>query len=858
MREGQHATTIREIEGLSSNADCVRWLAEDLKGAGVTPFIGAGLSMPFGFPGWPAFLRDCARIYGIGTAIQDLLSKGQYEEAAEACLGARNPQAFQDRLVANFGADKSEDIGLEGAVALVPLLAKGPVITTNFDRVLERVFVLSGVPFEDRVWGGKVSAAISGFQREARILLKLHGDVEDGEDRVLTRAEYAQAYGSLTESSLDLRKPLVRLLSLSALKKPFLFLGCSLQQDRTMAVLQKLFGQYPEVKHYALVEAAESDTELQKRATFLGEHGIQRPIWFPKGRHDLIEVILHEVLSRAGMDAAGAAARNRVPAGAGRAVALLAAVSRFPQAGLSPRADAASNSQVIAEALENAGICRFEVRRFLDAPGRDIEKDAVRLFQNSAPDDTLVFYYIGKSRVSENGELYLCGPDTEAESLDATALDLSWLRKQIDKARARRIVVILDCPFIGPTVGDVGNILPGQIARGHGKWVMTATARVAEDSNEGPIGFSKMVARAIRCLEGDLNGDGIVTVDELFRFLEQQIPGPDRPRSWAFEVVPSEIILARNKETTATSVPVATTDPGFITTVRPLMKAKQIIPFIGPGIYGSGPLSSFALSAALATRAELKTDEPTPLATAAQYLDHLRQDRTLLLQEFQEVLSKASQEPGRVGVHDLLCDLEPPILIVSATYDWMLEDRLLREGKPFVLVAHVLSSAGKEHDGEILVFRPGTETSVCYAAADAVPLDPKKERVIYKVMGSPSLSGFTDPGLQIDTTVLTEMDHLTFLGRLEYQHTKMPDVFNQCFQSRKLLFLGYSLDIWQYRLVMSLIKRMEVSKIYAVRQPKSAMETLCWDCLGARLIQADPESFIRSFRTNGLAAAARP
>ena len=114
------------------------------------------------------------------------------------------------------------------------------------------------------------------------------------------------------------------------------------------------------------------------------------------------------------------------------------------------------------------------------------------------------------------------------------------------------------------------------------------------------------------------------------------------------------------------------------------------------------------------------------------------------------------------------------------------------------------------------------------------------------------------PDQQIDTVVLTETDHLTFLGALENQHSKIPDVFNSCFLSRKLLFLGYSLDVWQYRLVMSLIQKMDVSKIYAVRQPKSAMENLCWECLNARLIKADPESFILSFRANEKAAAGRP
>jgi len=51
---------------------------------GILPFVGAGLSRPFGFPEWGGFLRAQAGAAGASAAIEARLAKAEYEEAAPA------------------------------------------------------------------------------------------------------------------------------------------------------------------------------------------------------------------------------------------------------------------------------------------------------------------------------------------------------------------------------------------------------------------------------------------------------------------------------------------------------------------------------------------------------------------------------------------------------------------------------------------------------------------------------------------------------------------------------------------------------------------------------------------------------
>src|SRR5215213_5490829 len=120
---------------------------------GLVPFLGAGISLAFGFKDWKRLLLDAAPPRLV-PQIEEQLTQGQYEEAAELLLQDRGPDGFQSMLAAAAGDRQLEALDFRrGTVSLLPLLASGPVITTNFDRILESAFAAQGAPFESVISG---------------------------------------------------------------------------------------------------------------------------------------------------------------------------------------------------------------------------------------------------------------------------------------------------------------------------------------------------------------------------------------------------------------------------------------------------------------------------------------------------------------------------------------------------------------------------------------------------------------------------------------------------------------------------------------------------------------------------------
>jgi len=159
------------------------------------------------------------------------------------------------------------------------------VVTTNFDRVLERVFAEAGSPFEHVVWGSQVDSMRRAMAENRAFLLKIHGDAEERSGRVLTKREYETHYASGDPDGL--RAQLGRIFQ----GRTLLFVGCSLGKDRTMDVLFELLQQASGLEHFAVLESPPSEDAFYAKQQLLGERGIL-PIWYPAGRHDLIEPLL--------------------------------------------------------------------------------------------------------------------------------------------------------------------------------------------------------------------------------------------------------------------------------------------------------------------------------------------------------------------------------------------------------------------------------------------------------------------------------------------------------------------------------------------------------------------------------------
>lgn len=187
-----------------------------------------------------------------------------------------------DRIRSVFGAAINIRVPPQLAAHYLPQITRGAVITTNYDRVIEEIYLARGRPLVP-VWGAQTQVAAEYLPQSAPLLLKLHGDAFHIEDQVLTRAQYSERYG---DADLDYSKSLPRLLEMLFSKSAVLFLGCSLSADRTTKVLMHVAAR-TKTKCFAVVPRPANAAGLDDRRRELKSFGIE-PIWYESGDHDAI------------------------------------------------------------------------------------------------------------------------------------------------------------------------------------------------------------------------------------------------------------------------------------------------------------------------------------------------------------------------------------------------------------------------------------------------------------------------------------------------------------------------------------------------------------------------------------------
>lgn len=292
-----------DLVSLADNRVTIAHLVEQLQTGGVIPFVGAGMSVPFGLPDWKSFLTSLAPDGLAKKRIKLRLAKGDYEEAAESLLHWRGGNALQDGIDFTFGPKALRASPADAAIRRLPELCAGPVLTTNFDSVLERVFEEAQRPFKDKdiVVGMQVDRLRKAVHQRGRVLVHLHGTAIDRTDRVFTLSEYRKRYG--------VSSPLEAVLRL-VMTWPLLFLGCSLNNDRPVRALRKLGAELRRRKaeallaHYAVLEYPSDADKLRRRLGELARMGV-KPIWYPTGKRGLIRDLLDFLVEQTGRGTLG-------------------------------------------------------------------------------------------------------------------------------------------------------------------------------------------------------------------------------------------------------------------------------------------------------------------------------------------------------------------------------------------------------------------------------------------------------------------------------------------------------------------------------------------------------------------------
>lgn len=266
-------------------------LLEAVARSRVVPFIGAGMSKPMGMPLWGEALKELlGRLPGAdGAAINGQIDSGQYLAAAQALV------EHDDVQTTHFVRNKFRvrKMNPAGPMMLLPRIAKGCVITTNFDDAIELVYERNNVRFDAYMHGKQEHNFFPRLVRGDSCLLKLHGDADNPATHILTEAQYADGYGR----PFDFHKPLPKALRQVFVSQSLLFLGCSLEQDWTLKLFEKAkqADEYAIPNHYAILPAPEKASDKHQKATRLLSLNIQ-PLWYPAGEHGFVERYLQFIV----------------------------------------------------------------------------------------------------------------------------------------------------------------------------------------------------------------------------------------------------------------------------------------------------------------------------------------------------------------------------------------------------------------------------------------------------------------------------------------------------------------------------------------------------------------------------------
>jgi len=250
----------------------------------VVPFIGAGLSVEGTFPTWKDHLRQQGRTAGMDEDLIDsMLDNGEYEKVIEEIENKRGRDVFIQEIRDVF----SRTGNITGTTLRLTELFSDTLITTNYDRLIEQGYDTGK---EDSFQIINPLNAMETPDVDKTTLIKLHGDIQNPARCILSRKQYDQAYGN----PIDLGLALPKLLSYYYRNGSLLFLGCSLNNDRTVQVFQAIkdeMGDTDRPQHFAIEQTPEDEAALIERNSQLLKLGITA-IWFEKGRFDYVENIL--------------------------------------------------------------------------------------------------------------------------------------------------------------------------------------------------------------------------------------------------------------------------------------------------------------------------------------------------------------------------------------------------------------------------------------------------------------------------------------------------------------------------------------------------------------------------------------
>lgn len=247
----------------------------------------------------------------------------------------------------------------------------------------------------------------------------------------------------------------------------------------------------------------------------------------------------------------------------GRKLALIIGNSRYEDTGLARLPTADVDVRELADVLRAEEIGGFdEIVELPDMGLAVVRRSIAQFFSQAKKDDLLVFYFSGHGVKDENGHLYLAVRDTEVKLLSGTSIEAAFITSQMDRSPSKRQILILDCchsgAFAQGAKGAASQVVgtgPAFEGTGYGHVVLTATDstqyawegdRIIGESDKSV--FTHYILQGLKTGDADLDGDGKITVDELYEYVYEQVvreTPKQTPGKWSYKQQ-GDIVVAKN------------------------------------------------------------------------------------------------------------------------------------------------------------------------------------------------------------------------------------------------------------------------------------------------------------------------
>ena len=240
--------------------------------------------------------------------------------------------------------------------------------------------------------------------------------------------------------------------------------------------------------------------------------------------------------------------------------ALLIATSTYQDTRLRGLVGAEEDAMALASALRDPKAAGFNVTVLMNEPHHVVGEAIGRFYRDRRRDDLALLYFTGHGLKDDDGRLYFAMTDTQWDSPLFTALSADHINYAMETCSSRQKVLVLDCCYSGAFPGTASvskgdaDVHTLERFQGRGRAVLTASdATQYAFEGMGPDDalrqslFTHFMVRGLRTGEADLDGDGDISLDDLYSYVHDRVidvAPQQRPKK--LENVEGRIVLGRN------------------------------------------------------------------------------------------------------------------------------------------------------------------------------------------------------------------------------------------------------------------------------------------------------------------------